>query len=189
MNKKSYKLWLDYHKNKYNKNYTSNELKEIGIIDFSMSLLVPTEHFFDFIGGSEKLELINGDDIYNLSKKFNVPEEVIIIRTKELLEEKKHNHLNEVYLNRLGMTYDEFKSLNVEQRDKVLEEYRNRSRMNKTIIKINSDFTSRYLLSNDMFVRVGEEIEPSKVEYKKVFKNEPNSFVKRLINGNKMRSR
>ena len=59
----------------------------------------------------------------------------------------------------------------------------------ESIIKINSDFTSRYLLSNDMFVRVGEEIEPSKVEYKKVFKNEPNSFVKRLINGNKMRSR
>lgn len=189
MNKRSYKLWLDYHKNRYNKNYTNEQLKEIGIIDFSMNLLVPTEEFFNFIGGSEKLEYINGDNINELSNRFNVPEEVIIIRTQELLEEKKHNHLNEVYLNRLGMTYDEFKKLNAEQRDKVLDEYRNRSRMKKTIIKINSDFTSRYLLSNDMFVRVGEEIEPSKVEYKKVFKNEPNSFVKRLINGNKMRSR
>ena len=189
MNKRSYKLWLDYHKNRYNKNYTNKELEEVSIIEFCMNSLVPTEEFFNFIGGSEKLESINGDNINELSNRFNVPEEVIIIRTKELLEEKKHNHLNEVYLNRLGMTYDEFKSLNVEQRDKVLEEYRNRSRMNKTIIKINSDFTSRYLLSNDMFVRVGEEIEPSKLEYKKVFKNEPNSFVKRLINGNKMRSR
>ena len=93
MYKKDFELWLDYHKNPGNREYTEEEMKEIRASDFAMDLLVPTDSFLEYCGGIEKLKrsdiITLNITINKAAEYFKVPTEVIAVKVKELQKEEQ----------------------------------------------------------------------------------------------------